>query len=571
MRSWRSLTCLSLAFTIGCNSGTEPTWSGPPSFSHTGIPDINGSIFLGSAGESICSVFPADAGFLIRAFSTDLGLAGDAFTACPENTFSMPVEPGSYLVRLSLPQDQPLGLLPRRWLEPVPVQVDAEDVVKDIHVENGSPLAGRATVDGAPAPGVSLTALYADLPGFAGNFGASGPDGHWDDGLGRSAMVLQNDIDYIFSGCDALPVPGIKSITGFPSGRVRFPSETSRVDCDFTSGNAQRYTHQGTRLKLTSFPGDIGGLSVPVVFPDVGFGYSAQFPLAPGQPPKAGPDLINRQLFRGGLVLAIGSDVALSGTELEGYVMCSVSPCRAFGFDGQARVIERGGQKEITWTYSDAGSQRPQGLSVVQRSFEGRNGHDYVLYGFRITNHGSAAVTFTPGVFLDFDVSPEFFSNIGYTALDGRLMVTTNYGDESLHFGSILAGDQPVRSNYFFNSDLLIPETEVVAALRGEISNPSLSDPTDVRLLQGGTTVTLKRGRSTDFWVAIVAGETRAETLANAEAALADGNLLRGKDVFTVAAGSADALVRSSSATLRSGVTGHGKKLCKTGCEQDRK
>jgi hypothetical protein len=46
----------------------------------------------------------------------------------------MPVEQGSYLLRLTLPTDRPLGLLPRRWLEPLPVPVEAEDVIKDIHV-----------------------------------------------------------------------------------------------------------------------------------------------------------------------------------------------------------------------------------------------------------------------------------------------------------------------------------------------------------------------------------------------------------------------------------------------------
>ena len=245
--------------------------------------------------------------------------------------------------------------------------------------------------------------------------------------------------------------------------------------------------------------------------------------------------------------------------------MCSVSPCRAFGFDAKARVIERDGRKEITWTYSDAGSQRPQGLNVVQRSFEAGSGHEYVLYGFRITNGGTSAVTFTPGVFLDFDVSPEYFSNVFYTELNGQLAVTTN-PEEGLHFGSIIVGSPSPSASYFFTSDWFIQESEVVAALRGEISSPELPFPSDVRLLQGSNTVTLKRGRSMDFWVAIVAGESRAEIIANAQAALADGNVRRGnKDSFTAAGAELVQIRAIKPAGRRNPAT----KVCKAGCLPD--
>lgn len=563
MRSWRSLASLVLGFTIGCNSGTEPTPTSKPSFSHTGIPDINGSIFLGSGGENICSRFAFDTPLLVRALSPDLGIGGTALATCPANDFSMPIEqPGQYLVRVSLPIDQPLGLLPPRWLEPVPVDVQAEDVVKDLHVEDGTALRGRATVDGLPVEGVSLTALYANLPGFGANFGASAADVGWDDGLGRSAFILQNDVDYSFTGCDAPPIAGIKSVSGFPTGPVHFPSESDRLDCNFISGDALRFTHRSTRLKLSSLPGDIGGMSVPLLFPEVGYGYSAQFPLPAGQPPKAGPAPVNRQLFRGGLVLGLAPDVALAGTELEGYVICSVSPCRAFGFDGKAKIKDRGTGKEITWTYTDAGSQRPMGLKVVQRSFDGQNGRDYVIYGFRIVNQGMGPVTFTPGVFLDFDVSPEFFSNLAYTELNGRLAVTTN-PDETLHFGSVIVGGATVPANYFFDTNWLIPESEVVSALRGMISSPEMPFPTDIRLLQGGDEVTLMPDGSTDFWVAIVAGESRAEVIANAQAALADGNARRSlKDSFR-AEGTESLLSRASLGSLRGGTP---KKVCKRDC-----
>jgi hypothetical protein len=264
-------------------------------------------------------------------------------------------------------------------------------------------------------------------------------------------------------------------------------------------------------------------------------------------------------------------DIALAGTELEGFVSCSVSPCRAFGFDGQPAVVERsGGSKDITWTYTDAGSQRPLGIRIIQRSFDGQNRGDYVLYAFRIFNEGTRALTFAPGVFLDFDVTPDFFSNVGYTELDGRLMVTTSAGEEGLHFGSMIMESPAARRSYFFNSDLLIPETEVVAALRGEIRNPALPDPTDVRLLQGGNSVRLKPGRSTDFWVAIVAGESRRGVVASARLALAEANIRRGSnDSFAAAPGARTMEVRSQPAA-RSSAVGRAKKVCKANCEGSR-
>jgi hypothetical protein len=167
--------------------------------------------------------------------------------------------------------------------------------------------------------------------------------------------------------------------------------------------------------------------------------------------------------------------------------------------------------------------------------------------------------------FLDFDVSPDFFNNVAYTELNGRLAVTTTL-DEALHFGSIVVSGSGASSSYFFSSDWLIPESEVVAGLRGEISSPEMPFPTDLRLLQGATEVTLTPDGSTDLWVAIVAGESRAEIVANAQAALADGNARRTlKDSFTPA-GSAIS-VSSSAASLR---RGNAKKICKRDCVNTR-
>jgi hypothetical protein len=567
MRSWRSLVPLLLISVVGCSSDSSPTApAGPVSFSHTGVPDISGSVFLGARQRSICSTLPASSPLVVRALGTDGSFFDPAFLNCPANDFSLPTPAGSYLLRVTLPSDPALGQLPARWLEPGVVSVDATDVLKNVHVQNGSPLGGGATLDGVPIAGVGLTVVYNSLPFAGAAFGASGSTGRWEEDFGRQ-LILQNDVEYVFSGCPGLPVPGIKSFSGFPTEPVLFPSGGNRVDCDFTTGDALRYTHRANRLKLTSFPGDIGGMSDPIIFPDLGYGYSAQFPLPAGDPPRAGPDFVNRQLFRGGLVLAVAPDIALGGTELQGYVFCSVAPCRALGLDGQAAVTELAGErKDITWTYTDAGSQRPKGLHVVQRSFEGQAGADYVLYAFRITNQGPSQITFTPGLFLDFDVSPDLASNIGYTELDGQLMITTSTDDLGRHLGSVIVNSPPGGRNYFFLPAL--SESDVVAAMRGAISNPTI-DATDVSTLHAGITVTLKRRRTADFWAAVVAGDDRTETIANARAAIADARARQLSGDPFAATTTASVKLKTGGTGGRAAATGRGWRICKRNCGPD--
>lgn len=567
MRSCWSLVPILLGAVIGCSPDSNLTTADDPALSHTGIPDITGRIFLRNGERSLCSLFAEGTPLGVRAITTEGGISAAA-AVCPANDFAIPVEAGSYMVRVNLPLDQPRGDLPQRWLEPGPVTVDGADVVKDIHVGKGSSLAGRVTLDGStPVSGLSMSVSYSDFGNFVSGFGVTSPTGTWQDGFFPSSpLILQRGIRYSFFGCQVQPVAGIREVRVSPEGPFLFPDESSRVDCDYRTGGALPYTHQATRLKLTSYPGDIGGLSDPILYPDLGYGYSAQFPLPAGEAPRAGPEVLNRQLFRGGLVLAVAPDVALGGTELEGYVFCSVSPCRTFGFDGRASVTQAGSRKDITWTYSDAGSQRPRGLQISQRSFDGRNGADYVLYLFRITNQGTETVTFTPGLFLDFDVSPDFATNIGYTELGGRLMITTSADDIGRHLGSVIVQSPAGGRNYFFSP--AIPESEMVAAIRGDLSSPTWG-PNDVSTLHGGTTVSLKKRRSTDFWAAIVAGDDPAQIIANAEAAIADATARQRAGTQFAATTSGQSMGALAGSSMRTAATLRGGRICKSGCSPE--
>jgi hypothetical protein len=571
--TWR-ISPLVFVIAAGCGPDSEPAApSGPTSFSHTGIPDINGRIFVGPGQRNLCSQYPDGTALTVRAIATDESFIGSVSSICPANRFSIPVEPGSYLMRVNLPLDKPHGQLPQRWLDLDPVNVDVADVIRDVHVRDGLPLGGRAMLDGKPLPGIQVSPSYSGVAlNLVSAFGISSASGTWQDAFFPLPLILQRGIPYdVASACQSDPTPGIREIRTTPSGPFVFPDESSRFDCEYLSGSALQYTHKATRLKLTSYPGDIGGLSVPFIFPDLGYGYSAQFPLPAGQPPKAGPDPLNRQLFGGGLVLGIGTDVALGGVELQGYIACSVAPCRALGFDGQASVTELGGgRRDITWSYSDAGSQRAMGLEVRQHSIDGRNGADYVLYAYRITNRGSSAVSVTPGLFLDFDVGPQFGPNIGYTELGGQLMITTSEGDVGSHFGHVIVNGPTVPRTYFFTGNDPVPqESDLVAALRGEVTNGAVTDPSDVRSVQGGKTVGLGRGKSTDLWVAIVAGDDRAQTVANARAAIADAKD-RIKSGRTFGSENTRLMrVRSIAPTARSTRAGSDGPLCKTGCRAD--
>jgi hypothetical protein len=184
---------------------------------------------------------------------------------------------------------------------------------------------------------------------------------------------------------------------------------------------------------------------------------------------------------------------------------------------------------------------------------------------FRITNRSRGSITFAPGVFLDFDASPDFASNIGYTDLGGQLMITTNSGDVGTHLGSLIVNGPQVPRSYFFTGNDFPAEGDLVAALRGELSNPGIPEASDIRHVQGGTTVKLARGKSTDLWVAIVGGDDRAQTVTNARAAIADANRRRTGDVFSSSTGRPAAMRSLGAAAQPSRVRPSGP-LCKTGC-----
>jgi hypothetical protein len=186
-------------------------------------------------------------------------------------------------------------------------------------------------------------------------------------------------------------------------------------------------------------------------------------------------------------------------------------------------AVKPSGSKKVTWTYSDATSGEGVGLKVVQKSFDGRPPADYVLFKFRFTNTSNVKRTFYAGFFGDWDLDDvgDFSNDVGFTALGGKLMYVTNNGEVGVHVGTMLLGDFPVTGTYFLGAGANLTLVDQVNALSGAITQTSLG-PTDIRYYHGVGPIKLKRHQSAVIWIAVVAGETREQLLANAAAAKAE-------------------------------------------------
>jgi hypothetical protein len=501
-----------------------------PSASHTGIPDITGAI-LGPDGTSICNSVPAGSAFSVHALdAVNLFVAAFQDVTCPEFTYAIPVEPGSYFVRAEFITFDGIDGFPFRNLAPGPVTVEANNVEQDVQIKEGTRLGGRVAVDGEPISDVSMFVQYVTPPGgFNAAFPFSGPDGTWRDFFDRDplSLILQNDLAYQV-GTECFLVLGAVVLEDAPVDPFIFPTERSSVDCRLTAGPTLELTHNFNRIAVTALPGNIGGSGFSAL-PDFGTGYGVQFPLARGQAPAHGPHNLS-QLFDGGLLIGIAPSTVLSGSFVGGTMDCPFeleNACRDLGLDGRVHVTESPVLgKTITWRYTDAASAEAVGLRVTQRSYDAPAGNDYVLFRFTIQNRSHGTRTFSPGLFTDWDIDFDAFDDRGFVQQDGRLMYQSNLFEEATtRAGTLMVGETASSPGFFFAGFAPPPTTgEQVAALTGELSAPPLppEEPADLRYIQGVSPVTLKHGKSTDLWVAVIAGENEAAFLATAEAAARD-------------------------------------------------
>jgi len=488
-----------------------------PSYSLEGDPTWSGAV-LGPDASSICSFIPAGSVVRLRPIDPAAGdFAAPVQLLCPANTFAFSLAPGSYLLRAILPPDPAIGSLPQRHVEQQ--AIDGGDVVHDVVVQNGTPLGGSATLDGAPLADVVLAVVYDQAPGFLTALGASGAEGTWTEFF-RPPMILQNNVRYqVSGGCGAL---GVLALEGAPASGFMFPSDVSAINCTLITAPSVQFSHGHTRLVVTPMPGDIGGQSVELA-DRYGIGWGVQFPVGPGHSPVHVP-VSATHLFGGGLMIGIAPDRILSGLSVAGQLDCGAA-CRDLGLDGTVSFTdETPAGKKVIWHYSDATSPEGVGLRVVQRSFDGQLPNDYVLSDFSIQNGGPSAVTFYAGVFMDWDVDEDPADDFGFTDLDGQLMGVTSAFESGVHVGSLLVGAS-ASGNLFYNFTEDAPPPSSTAqqfqALSGAIRRSDIV-PGDAHYIHGVGPVTLARGKKADIWLGVIAGDDRAQFLANARAAAAD-------------------------------------------------
>lgn len=501
------------ALATGCQPDATPAPLAPSFATTSDIATVSGRV-LGPDGEtSICASLPDpfESVFLLRVIDPAAGTfaSGPQFITCPSNQYAFSLAPGSYLIRATLSRHFGIGALPVRSIDRVSV---AGDQAHDIVIREGSALRGAATIDGAPLEGVDMTIGFAEAPGFAAGFGGSGADGAWTEFF-RAPYVLQNDRSYVTLGCGAL---GVLVREGPPDEFV-FPTSVSAINCVLETAPSVRFSHTHTRLAVTPMPADFGGQDFDDRF---GIGWGVQFPVAAGQSPRRIP-VTATHLFNGGLMIGIAPDRILMGG---GNQLDCGPECRDLGLDGEVHYTpETPNGRMVTWRYSDGPSSEGVGLRITQRSFDGRRPADYVLFQFDIKNGGTQTVTFYAGTQMDWDIEDDVSDDYGYTEMEGRLMVTASAGEQGMHAGELLLG-APVSGNVFYNTNIgstRFSTAEQFQALSGGLQNLSVG-PGDAHLIHGMGPISLKRGQTARIWVALVAGESREQLLANARAAAAD-------------------------------------------------
>jgi hypothetical protein len=539
---WRTPLSALAILTVAC--GTQDRHPLEPSsrstLANTQLSGITGRV-LGPDGRNICRT-ASNQQIFVDAIpqSFELPFPEPVFLSCPENRFAFQVEPGEYRLRAEfLDKYVNLGDLPVTWILP-PLTVGGGDVTRNIRFDEGTPLGGRATINGEPYHGLTITPIHEFV--FFGAFfiqGLSDRNGRWEDAFPvfpnpvpetfRSPLILQNDVEYFVAGdCDITLGTRIVETSYFQF--FTFPSERRRVDCELETGPARRFTHNRNRLAVTAFPGDIGGLTAQFGPRDLdlGTGFGVQFPSPPGRLPSHGDRIIS-ELFTGGLMIGVGSETVLTGIDNGGYMECRFdleNGCRDLGLDGRGEVerLANGG-RVVTWRYSDAPSGEGVGLHVTQRSFDAPSGESYVLFRFTIRNGSNGRLNINPGIFTDFDVDSVFEDEVGRRQRGGRLLSQADAQDPGgTRVGTLMIGESDPAPGFFVTGgfDFIAPSIpQQIAILRGNRSN-SADGPTDQRYIQSVRAIGLSPGAETDLWVAVIAAASDAAFADAADAATRD-------------------------------------------------
>lgn len=525
-----SLT-LTLLAAAGCADRQGDDLAGPVLSTAAGYATISGRVLDGS-GNSICDLPGAPGEIGVTALTPNLITGFGTTVACPGDVFDIVVpDPGAYLLRVNPRGLPPTSGIPAFFLDPAVLTVDDGDVQHDVFLQDGVALGGGAWLYGAPLPGLPLAFLYAGAPAANTTAGsaASAASGAWSQFAGQRPAILQPGARYLVRGCERL---GHTSV-GFPRGPFLFPDAVGAIDCRLEVGPTARFTHQRSRLAMTPFPADIGGLSASNELDRYGLGFGVQFPV--DQLTYGGDDWLANartasQLYRGGLIVGVGdgeTGVVLTGFDIGGYGVGCGAACRDLGLDGTLAgppaARPPSAANPVLWQYSDAGSRDAVGLKVDQRSYDPASAGDYVLVEFTFQNRRSGSLTFWAGFWGDWDIDDDPYDDAAYVYFTDRpLLVQTNQGSVGSHLGTMLLGDAPPAGYTVYADAETEPRTIAwqLARLRGD--QRSTFTVGDTRSISSLGPITLTRNGKASVWLVIAAGEDETGLLANVALARAD-------------------------------------------------
>ena len=199
--------------------------------------------------------------------------------------------------------------------------------------------------------------------------------------------------------------------------------------------------------------------------------------------------------------------------------------------DPNGRVRDKGNgisDQDFMAVFDDGGHSSPKGVRVVQESFAFADApnDDFVILRYTFQNTGATQIDdYYAGVFCDFDVGD---SSNNIAGSDGTRRTTyVNAGSSNPTFGITLLGSATVSNLYCLNNpDYVYPNGYVdngvkARILKASVTNPTGSTADDWSAVTATGPYTLGAGGSFTVNFALVWGETQADMLANAEAALA--------------------------------------------------
>lgn len=511
-----------LGLGLAACSDTDRVTAPPPQFAVVNVP-VTLKLQMPD-GSNPCGALGGTGTFRFQLFNRGTrALVRSAQASCPAAQFTFGSVPtGDYDANFTLMAANDFGSYPRRWMQTVGEISGATTVVSDLIP--GELFGGGMTIDGVAIDGAEINLLHDGYPQIS-TFGLSKAAGGWSDALtGQANLRLRPGQRFNVTGCNAI------AVSGGPSApqAFTFPTELDEFNCDYTTSYASRFTHRATELVASLGPADIGGFE-EWEDPTWGTGYGLQYPVDPAVGPRHVPANISH-VFTGGLIIGIEPGIILSGAQISGYAMDCVGPCRDFGNNALVHMTANTPHgRTMTWHYSDAQSAEGVGLDVVQTSYDGIAPNDYVLIRYSFHNKGKDDLTFYAGGFYDLDIEELGAqpSEAGGSEFDGRLMY--NVGNAGTHVGTYMIGDYPqVGAWHFVNTRTnnqvdRITIAQQMAALRGDVRALTTARA-DARYMQSLGPIHLKKGHKAEVWIALVAGRTRTEIIANALAAEADSN-----------------------------------------------